>query len=145
MIYVFTYSFKFGQNMRAHKKAASWVSPNWVKSNEQREKRDQNLAKALKLLWFLLTSSYLTCETAWDRSKNWQSSTGFGGIPDLHPLLQSLHRPVQTFCLQIDLHLAFSQRPRHFRESAVGQTLLHFSRTPVKEIVKLHFRKLYRL
>ena len=26
-----------GQNMRAHKKSASWVTPNWAKSIERRE------------------------------------------------------------------------------------------------------------
>ena len=42
MIYSFTYSFYIvWKNMRAHKNLASWVSLKWVKSNEQRRKREE--------------------------------------------------------------------------------------------------------
>ena len=30
--------------MSAHKKSASWVSPNWVKSNKRREKEEERTA-----------------------------------------------------------------------------------------------------
>ena len=33
------HSFLLGQNMSAHKKSDSWVSPKWAKSNERKERR----------------------------------------------------------------------------------------------------------